>query len=260
MSKPIDWSDDDLIDEDPPEEIDYYASEYTGCYVISEQIDPDGSLSGGPIANGHKTYYKLGTHDQHRIGGPAVIYGDKTEGSEEWWEDGLLHREDGPAKTIFRGGSKGEYTYARRGVILSKEEFETKIKPSLEAEFITAVEAVKNEFEPIHKEAEKLSNEYRTISRQLEDLKCQAQKLSEKYGIPVSADFGYEKGNYQPKSRMKYKDLDRDIMKERLKDAGTPSDDWYGFGMLQLISFSDTDRQGRNLQHGGWIESSNCKG
>ena len=39
----------------------------------------------------------------HRIGGPAVIR--PNGGGEEWWQDGKLHREDGPA-FIHRTGAE----------------------------------------------------------------------------------------------------------------------------------------------------------
>lgn len=256
-SKTIDWSDDDLIDEDPEPECEHYESEYTAVYTVSEDIT-DG-IDGQPVIGGHRVYYKPGTHLQHRIGGPAVIYGDH---AEEWWKDGKLHRDDGPAKTTRydRSSEIREVVYARNGVILSKEEFETKVKPSIEVEFIAAVEATKTEFEALYEKSLKLSQIYRDTHRNLQDLKSQAKEISEKYGIPVSLEIGHEKANYQPRSRMKYKDLDKNIMSERLNDAGTPSDDWYGFGMLQAINFNPTDRQGRGLEYGGWIESSNCKG
>jgi hypothetical protein len=39
----------------------------------------------------------------HKIGGPAIIY---ENGTEEWWVNGFLHREDGPA---IRYASEGDY-------------------------------------------------------------------------------------------------------------------------------------------------------
>lgn len=38
--------------------------------------------------------------DFHRVGGPAVVYGN---GGERWYINGKLHREDGPAVTHSSG-------------------------------------------------------------------------------------------------------------------------------------------------------------
>lgn len=46
----------------------------------------------------------------HRLGGPAAIWRD---GREAWYRNGLLHREDGPARVIWCK-SCGDYGYQRR--------------------------------------------------------------------------------------------------------------------------------------------------
>jgi len=47
--------------------------------------------------------YRL-NNQLHRLDGPAVIY---KNGNEAWYQNGLLHREGGPARTI--GDSYKEY-------------------------------------------------------------------------------------------------------------------------------------------------------
>ena len=49
-------------------------------------------------SNGHKEWYLNGC--LHREDGPAVEYAD---GDKEWWLDGELHREDGPAVEYANG-------------------------------------------------------------------------------------------------------------------------------------------------------------
>ena len=47
---------------------------------------------------GYEAYYVYGK--PHRIGGPAIIWPNVHNGStsrKEWWVDGVLHRDDGPA-------------------------------------------------------------------------------------------------------------------------------------------------------------------
>ena len=43
----------------------------------------------------------------HREDGPAVVYSD---GTEKWFKEGKLHREDGPA-VVYPGGTKLWYKY-----------------------------------------------------------------------------------------------------------------------------------------------------
>lgn len=42
----------------------------------------------------HMTYWVNDNLQYHRENGPAVIHSD---GTQEWWQNGKLHREDGPA-------------------------------------------------------------------------------------------------------------------------------------------------------------------
>ena len=54
------------------------------------------------------TVYRNSNSQIHRIHGPAIIF---KYGTEEWWLNGLRHREDGPAMTTF-----GDYGWFLHGV------------------------------------------------------------------------------------------------------------------------------------------------
>lgn len=54
------------------------------------------------VTNNGTEHWKNSKGQDHREGGPAVIY---PNGDEEWYLNGLLHREDGPA-LVFSNGTK----------------------------------------------------------------------------------------------------------------------------------------------------------
>lgn len=74
---------------------------------------------------GNKHYYLEDKITLHRVGGPAVEYLD---GSNFWWYDGKLHREDGPAYTNINYHDDGKR-------IIQWFYFVTKIKCSTQEEF-----------------------------------------------------------------------------------------------------------------------------
>lgn len=224
----------ELIDEDPVE-ISRENTDWTQHYDI-EETDEGKSVR----------YFKPGTFELHRLHGPAV----KTEYSEEWYKDGLLHREDGPAQIVVYDG-KTEYTYALNGSIMSQEEFETKVKPPLEVEFLAAVAKAKEQMEPIHKELLEKSKALRELEGSIDNLRRQAEDISRETGIPVSGEFGFIKGCFQPGSRMKYESLDMSIIEARLEEAGIKND-WHGYAMLEVMNF---DAKWSNR----WKESTACK-
>ena len=57
----------------------------------------------------------------HREDGPAII---RADGSQSWWIDGKLHREDGPAIT-YAGGTQEWYI---SGKSVNEEDFEEAVK------------------------------------------------------------------------------------------------------------------------------------
>lgn len=52
----------------------------------------------------------------HRVGSPAVVWKDNSSfpGRLEWWRDGVLHREDGPALIIPGEGNEFFYIQGAR--------------------------------------------------------------------------------------------------------------------------------------------------
>lgn len=77
-------------------------------------------------ANGDYVWFKHGK--KHRLDGPTSIYNGtgyngRPEWWEEWWVDGQLHKEDGPAVT-----SSLCNTYYIRGKQLTKHEFDEFLK------------------------------------------------------------------------------------------------------------------------------------
>lgn len=69
------------------------------------------NYSGGVIIYFKDDFY-------HRKNGPAKIWPD---GYSEWWLNGKLHREDGPA--IVGGGDTRASSYWMHGVSLTEKEF-----------------------------------------------------------------------------------------------------------------------------------------
>lgn len=60
----------------------------------STLVDIDGSTIYSLMTPQGIEYFKDRSRSiLHRLGGPAVLYGN----NEEWWRDGKLHRENGPA-------------------------------------------------------------------------------------------------------------------------------------------------------------------
>lgn len=77
------------------------------------------------IDYGNWVTYENSEKQYHRIGGPAAIFED---GSENWYKNGKLHREDGPA--IVRPKDKnmfGDNIYFINGVNMPIDEFKNRI-------------------------------------------------------------------------------------------------------------------------------------
>lgn len=70
---------------------------------------------------GEWTIYENSNNQYHRIGGPAATWDD---GSENWYKDGMLHREDGPALVRPEGDRMfGENIYFIEGLNIPANEF-----------------------------------------------------------------------------------------------------------------------------------------
>ena len=60
--------------------------------------------------------------ENHRLNGPAIIYKNIPDG-EDWFKNGLLHREDGPAINYNKETAVKFNEYWIEGIVVSKKEW-----------------------------------------------------------------------------------------------------------------------------------------
>lgn len=86
-------------------------------HIVSktELIDSDGKTIVMTVYKGW-TVYRNSDQQYHRIGGPAYIWHDN--GDCSWWQNGTMHRENGPAII-----NKDSDLYFLHGEEMSKEKF-----------------------------------------------------------------------------------------------------------------------------------------
>lgn len=256
-NKTIDWSDEDLIDEDPEDEqVDNWEFEHNDIYIV-KSTKPDEKRFQG---NNYTQFFKYGEpHVYHRVGGPAVISGAPEDDnySEAWYINGKLHRDDGPAETKKNKNRsiKGHpiettYVYARNDVIMTKEEFEIGEKSSLEAEFLAAVKEAEEKFLPLEQKMEEVSKESRRIETILSNYKDKLGDLAIKLGLQLSADVGFNRMRYTPNNASKFSELDRKIIDQVL----CKHYDFKGFATISVPQLGS-----EKYNKAGWAESSNCK-
>lgn len=85
----------------------------------SELIDSDGNIIYKKVyEGGGRIIYRNSKNQYHRVGGPAYIW---ENGDCSWWQNGRLHREDGPSMEFEL--LEDDIVYHIEGKKLSKEEF-----------------------------------------------------------------------------------------------------------------------------------------
>lgn len=91
-------------------------TEIRGEYTVLFESREDGWES--------ECWHKKDSGLRHRKGAPAwIMTGPNGFREEHWCNNGLLHRENGPAFIRMENGKKAE-VYCLRGEAMSKEEFE----------------------------------------------------------------------------------------------------------------------------------------